>query len=152
MAMAAGAWNSGIIIPRFSSSSLPRCRPPAKPSVLLDPKTPNICFASSWIQRRKTTPRSVCFSSRPDGRPEAEEGIEALDDALLSSDDFGYLWKLAAGSVGSGAAIKYGSIIFPEITRPNILQALLMVSLPVLVAVLILIKESRTESQREDLL
>ncbi|KAG1327929.1 hypothetical protein COCNU_01G018630 [Cocos nucifera] len=147
--MASGAWTCGIIIPR--SSSLPRCHPPAKPSVLLDPNTRNTCLASSWIQRRRT-PRSVCFSARPDGPPEADEGIEALDDALLSSDDFGYLWKLAAGSVGSGAAIKYGSILFPEITRPNILQALLMVSLPVLVAVLILIKESRTESQREDLL
>lgn len=83
--MAAGSWNCGIVIPRSSSSSLPRCYPPAKPSILLDPETRNTCFASSWIQRRKATPRSVCLRARPDDRLEAEEGIEGLDEALLSS-------------------------------------------------------------------
>lgn len=64
----------------------------------------------------------------------------------VKQDDVDYLWKLAAGSVGGGAAIKYGSVLFPDLTKPNILEALLMISLPVVVAVLILIKESRTEN------
>ncbi|RWW17787.1 hypothetical protein GW17_00018267 [Ensete ventricosum] len=67
-------------------------------------------------------------------------------------DDFNYLWKLAAGSIGGASAVKYGSVLFPEITRPNIVQALLMISLPVLVAILILIKESSKDVQDEDLL
>uniref|UniRef100_A0A0E0K6G9 Uncharacterized protein n=1 Tax=Oryza punctata TaxID=4537 RepID=A0A0E0K6G9_ORYPU len=37
-------------------------------------------------------------------------------------------------------AIKYGSILLPDITRPNIVVALLMVSIPVVVAVLLLFK------------
>ncbi|XP_058115537.1 uncharacterized protein LOC131258314 [Magnolia sinica] len=62
--------------------------------------------------------------------------------AFSSPDDLSYLWKLAAGSVGGAAVIKYGSVIFPEITTPNILQAILMIGIPVLVSVLLLIKES----------
>ena len=56
-----------------------------------------------------------------------------------------YLWKLGAGSAVAAAVIKYGSVVFPEITRPNILQALLMISTPVIIAVLLLIKQSRIE-------
>ena len=43
------------------------------------------------------------------------------------------------------AVIKYGSIIAPEITRPNIVQALVMVSAPVVVAVWILLNQSRRD-------
>ncbi|WRX25934.1 hypothetical protein QQP08_018421 [Theobroma cacao] len=60
-------------------------------------------------------------------------------------EDFNYLWKLGAGSAIGAAIIKYGSILFPEITRPNILQALIMISAPVIIAVLLLIKQSRLE-------
>jgi hypothetical protein len=49
---------------------------------------------------------------------------------------------LGLGSVGGAAAIKYGSILLPDITRPNIVVALLMVSIPVAVAVLLLLKVS----------
>uniref|UniRef100_A0A0E0K6H0 Uncharacterized protein n=1 Tax=Oryza punctata TaxID=4537 RepID=A0A0E0K6H0_ORYPU len=38
--------------------------------------------------------------------------------------------------------IEYGSILLPDITRPNIVVALLMVSIPVVVAVLLLFKVS----------
>ncbi|KAK8935663.1 hypothetical protein KSP39_PZI013521 [Platanthera zijinensis] len=60
----------------------------------------------------------------------------------LEQDEGDYLLKLVAGSVGGGAAIKYGSILFPDMTRPNLVQALLMISLPVLVASIILLKET----------
>ncbi|KAL0922216.1 hypothetical protein M5K25_006186 [Dendrobium thyrsiflorum] len=64
-------------------------------------------------------------------------------------DDVDYLWKLVAGSVGGGAVVKYGSILFPDIAKPNLAQALLMVSLSVLVAVAILIKESYSTSNED---
>ncbi|XP_056165180.1 uncharacterized protein LOC115689847 isoform X2 [Syzygium oleosum] len=67
-----------------------------------------------------------------------------LDDPCMQ-EDLNYLWKLGAGSIAGAALIKYGSILFPEITRPNIIEALGMISTPVVVAVLLLIKQSRAE-------
>ncbi|XP_078156853.1 homoserine O-acetyltransferase [Carex rostrata] len=115
----------------------------------------------SFSRLRKRQARAnttVCFSIKPKNREEGEEEEEeegseyTLADALLSSvrNDSEYLWKVAAGSVGGASAIKYGSILLPDITRPNLIQGLLMVSLPVAVAVLILLKESLLGSQDED--
>lgn len=59
-------------------------------------------------------------------------------------EDLSYLWKLGVGSFVGAAVIKYGSILFPEITRPNISLALVMISTPVAVAVWLLIKQSRS--------
>lgn len=58
-----------------------------------------------------------------------------------------YLGKVVAGSLVGAAVIKYGSIVLPEITRPNIVQALIMIFMPVVVAVLLLIKQSRAEGR-----
>lgn len=52
-----------------------------------------------------------------------------------------------AASVLGAAVVKYGSVVFPEITRPNIVQALIMITTPVIVAVFLLIKQSRAERQ-----
>lgn len=60
-------------------------------------------------------------------------------------EDLDYLWKLVAGSVVGAAIIKYGSVVFPEITRPDITQALLMILSPVVVSVLLLINQSRKQ-------
>ncbi|KAI3970258.1 hypothetical protein MKX01_023905 [Papaver californicum] len=57
-------------------------------------------------------------------------------------DDLSYLLKLGAGSVGGAVVIKYGSILLPEITKPNIVLSLAMIFTPVLIAVLLLIKQS----------
>ncbi|XP_021298433.1 uncharacterized protein LOC110427270 [Herrania umbratica] len=79
---------------------------------------------------------------------QAEEENPSLDEpnaGFIPQEDLNYLWKLGAGSVVGAAIIKYGSILFPEITRPNILQALVMISTPVIIAVLLLIKQSRVE-------
>lgn len=56
-----------------------------------------------------------------------------------------YLWKLGLGSVVGAAVIKYGSVVFPEITRPNIVLALIFALAPVVVAFLLLINQSRSE-------
>ncbi|XVF86423.1 hypothetical protein PTKIN_Ptkin18bG0038700 [Pterospermum kingtungense] len=79
---------------------------------------------------------------------QTEEETSSLDEpttALIPQEDVNYLWKLGAGSVVGAAIIKYGSILFPEITRPNILQALFMISAPVVIAVLLLINQSRVQ-------
>ncbi|KAG8072805.1 hypothetical protein GUJ93_ZPchr0006g44520 [Zizania palustris] len=70
---------------------------------------------------------------------------EAEADSGRIEDDSSYLWKLGIGSVGGAAAIKYGSILLPDITRPGIVQALVMVFVPVAVAALLLFKESSRE-------
>lgn len=54
--------------------------------------------------------------------------------------------KLVAGSVAGAAVIKYGSALFPEITTPNIVLALVIITAPVLLAVVLLIKESLLKS------
>ncbi|XP_015573814.1 uncharacterized protein LOC8282363 [Ricinus communis] len=73
-----------------------------------------------------------------------EENNSAINDAkTISQEDLSFLWKLGAGSVAGAAIIKYGSILFPEITRPNILLALAIVLTPVFLAIVLLIKQSR---------
>ncbi|KAK2371600.1 homoserine O-acetyltransferase [Trifolium repens] len=62
--------------------------------------------------------------------------------SLSQKEDSVYVAKLVVGSFGGAAAIKYGSAIFPEITTPNLVLALVIISTPVLVAVLLLINQS----------
>jgi len=57
-------------------------------------------------------------------------------------EDLVYVAKLVVGSFGGAGVIKYGSAIFPEITTPNLVLALVIISTPVLVAVLLLINQS----------
>ncbi|URE31635.1 hypothetical protein MUK42_34192 [Musa troglodytarum] len=147
MASTAAAWGQAILRP------LP---PPLQPSLTRR----HLPF---WISTRTTaatTTTVVRLSPRPAGGgrgeqedEEKEEGsMSSIDTSRLLSDDFNYLCKLAAGSIGGASAVKYGSVLFPDITRPNIVQALLMISLPVLVAILILINESIKDVQDEELL
>ncbi|KAK8926199.1 hypothetical protein KSP39_PZI018055 [Platanthera zijinensis] len=83
------------------------------------------------------------FSSRGGLLPQQKSPpVKVFSRRSLLQDEGDYLLKLVAGSVGGGAAIKYGSILFPDMTRPNLVQALLMISLPVLVASIILLKET----------
>ncbi|CAL9761104.1 unnamed protein product [Musa acuminata subsp. burmannicoides] len=144
MALTAAAWGQAILRP------LP---PHLQPS----PTRRHLPF---WISTRTAaadTTTVVRVSPRPGGggrggQEEEEGSMSSIDTSRLLSDDFNYLWKLAAGSIGGASAVKYGSVLFPDITRPNIVQALLMISLPVLVAILILIKESSKDVQDEELL
>ncbi|KAK4252917.1 hypothetical protein QN277_011046 [Acacia crassicarpa] len=82
------------------------------------------------------------------GSNEAEENFRNSTGTFLPPEDWQFLAKLLAGSVGGAAAIKYGSAVYPVITRPNIVQALIMILTPVVVAVFLLIKQSSLD--RED--
>ncbi|XP_022153461.1 uncharacterized protein LOC111020963 [Momordica charantia] len=66
---------------------------------------------------------------------------------FINQEDVQFLLKLVAGSIAGGAGIKYGSIIFPDIAKPNLVQALIMISTPVVLAIWLLIKQSREERQ-----
>ncbi|KAK4406346.1 hypothetical protein Sango_0641100 [Sesamum angolense] len=88
----------------------------------------------------------VRASSEPQKGGGGDDAAAANDEALfVSEEDWKYLAKLGVGSVAGAAAIKYGSIVFPEITRPNLAQALLMIFAPVVVAIWLLVKQSRLD-------
>ncbi|KAK9281950.1 hypothetical protein L1049_004859 [Liquidambar formosana] len=126
-------------------------------------RVPTICFSSS-LDRQKHSMGSAKFAvaipnyfsttrmkrslpvraSDPEGE-DVNSSVNTTSGSFTSQEDLSYLWKLGAGSIAGAAVIKYGSILFPEITRPNILQALIMISAPVVVAVVLLIKQSRVE-------
>ncbi|OUZ99855.1 hypothetical protein BVC80_9067g27 [Macleaya cordata] len=90
----------------------------------------------------------VARTSNP--KPDEQEDEDKSNNnknPFFSPEDLNYLWKLGVGSFGGAAVIKYGSILLPEITRPNIMEALIIISAPVVVAVLLLIKQSRIKEQ-----
>ncbi|XP_066322960.1 uncharacterized protein [Miscanthus floridulus] len=93
---------------------------------------------------RVAAPTSSRVVTRLSGRNPGEAGTDASVGQILKGDS-GYLWTLVLGSLGGAAVIKYGSILLPDITRPNIAVALLMVSLPVVAAVLVLLKASSAD-------
>lgn len=108
----------------------------------------NPCFllSSNIAKLQKFVPAQASNSQGGGGGGEGEE-TPSLNGTTsgTSQEDWNYLLKLGAGSLAGAAVIKYGSILFPEITRPNILQALIMISTPVVVAVVLLIKLSYQE-------
>eukprot|EP00262_Sarcandra_glabra_P010852 TRINITY_DN26371_c0_g1_i1.p1 TRINITY_DN26371_c0_g1~~TRINITY_DN26371_c0_g1_i1.p1 ORF type:complete len:129 (+),score=18.49 TRINITY_DN26371_c0_g1_i1:56-442(+) len=112
--------------------------------------------SSSWLGKGTivvVVRASASTTTRNRRKPFLARAQQQQDENISNasySQDLNYLWKLAAWSVGSGSLIKYGSALVPEITRPNIFQALLMILIPVLVSILILVKQSRMESQNQD--
>ncbi|KAK9149602.1 hypothetical protein Scep_008359 [Stephania cephalantha] len=68
----------------------------------------------------------------------------------MKQQDLGFLWKLGGGSVGGAAVIKYGSVLFPQMTRPDIVEAMLLVLTPVIVAVFLLVKQSYVDQRSKD--
>ncbi|XP_021636299.2 uncharacterized protein LOC110632392 [Hevea brasiliensis] len=115
---------------------------PAKKKLMNSPKfyhlkTPNL---SSNAKLKGPSP---IHASNPPMEEEEEETSSIQNTNSISQEDLNYLWKLGAGSLAGAALIKYGSILFPEITRPNILLALIMVSTPVILAILVLLRQSR---------
>ncbi|CAM0942739.1 unnamed protein product [Alopecurus aequalis] len=116
-----------VAAPSPAATSISRAAPP-RPSFLVSCRR----SARSAVGGRARFPRN---------------GAEAEPDSKgrTPQDDSGYLWTLGLGSFGGAAAIKYGSVLLPDLTRPNIVQALLMVFLPVVAAVIILLKQSSTD-------
>ncbi|KAG5523295.1 hypothetical protein RHGRI_035193 [Rhododendron griersonianum] len=109
-----------------------RSKTPAEISVGVPIHLPVAAFKSSVVVR----------ASDPE-REEVNSSTEESGRAFTSQEDLNYLWKLGAGSIAGAAAIKYGSALFPDITRPNLLEAMIIISSPVIVAVLLLIWQSR---------
>ncbi|KAK1360105.1 Glycosyltransferase-like domain-containing protein 1 [Heracleum sosnowskyi] len=99
------------------------------------------CYAFPMISSSKSL---MILASRKDDSS-FNIKVTPSDPAPFNSqgEDVKYVLKLAGGSVLGAAVIKYGSALFPDITTPNILLALSMISGPVILAVLLLIKESR---------
>ncbi|KAL5212883.1 hypothetical protein ABZP36_023730 [Zizania latifolia] len=114
---------------------------PSSPAGKRGRKSPPRRSFPQWRSlRRRPRPCGVAARfSRDTADAEAEPASGRIED------DSSYLWKLGLGSVGGAAAIKYGSILLPDITRPNIVQALVMVFVPVAVAALLLFRESSRE-------
>ncbi|CAL4967505.1 unnamed protein product [Urochloa decumbens] len=104
-------------------------------------RNPLVATPGTAAPRSGATRGRARLSSRDPADAETDAGV-----GRILKDDSGYLWTLGLGSVGGAAVIKYGSILLPDITRPNIVLALLMVSLPVVAAVLILLKASSSEN------
>ncbi|KAK7261945.1 hypothetical protein RIF29_28269 [Crotalaria pallida] len=71
---------------------------------------------------------------------------EAQNSTTSQEEDLWYVAKLGAGSFVGAAVIKYGSALFPQITTPNLVLALTIISTPVLVAIILLINQSRLNS------
>ncbi|KAH7857877.1 hypothetical protein Vadar_017460 [Vaccinium darrowii] len=111
-----------------------RSKTPAEIAVDVPILLPATAFKSSVVVR----------ASDPE-RGEVNSSTEESDRAFTSQEDLNYLWKLGAGSIVGAAAIKYGSVLLPEITRPNLLEAMIIISSPVIVAVLLLIRQSRLQ-------
>ncbi|GLJ25306.1 hypothetical protein SUGI_0484380 [Cryptomeria japonica] len=76
--------------------------------------------------------------------PEAGNGN---GNNFISPEDVSYLWKLTLGCITGAIVIKYGSILLPDITRPNIIQALFMIGIPVSASILLLLVASSMERQ-----
>ncbi|GMI81044.1 hypothetical protein like AT3G15900 [Hibiscus trionum] len=82
-----------------------------------------------------------------DNQTQTEEEKPSFD--FIPQEDVSYIWKLGGGSAVGAAIIKYGSILFPEVTTPNIVQALIMITIPVIIAVLLLIKGATSVTAKQ---
>ncbi|CAL5444124.1 unnamed protein product [Camellia sinensis] len=133
---------------RIWSSVKPRRRPNPTVERSSIPARIGICNPIPFLSTSFKT-SSYSFIARASEEPQTQEaansGSNDPDRAFISQEDVSYLWKLGAGSIVGAAVIKYGSVIFPEITRPDILVALIMIFTPVIIAVLLLIRQSRLE-------
>ncbi|XP_004303289.1 PREDICTED: uncharacterized protein LOC101291641 [Fragaria vesca subsp. vesca] len=133
MAAATAAPKLLLLLRYFSSSGPPNT---LMGSSKVAVHIPYSCFSSTRAKR------SLPIRAR--GRDQQEEDDDSNTTGFNSpQNDLEYLGKVLAGSIVGGAVIKYGSIVFPEITRPNIILALVMIFTPVVVATLLLIKQSR---------
>ncbi|GAV85800.1 hypothetical protein CFOL_v3_29234 [Cephalotus follicularis] len=130
-----GSTKLGFSSPRYMRRRMP------KPTKRLMSSSKLVIYGSNCSSSARVV-RSVSIKAFD---PQ-EESIDNNDTAaIVSQEDWSYLWKLGAGSVLGAAFIKYGSILGPEVTRPNIVLALTIISTPVIIAVLLLINQSRVQ-------
>ncbi|KAL8138634.1 hypothetical protein V2J09_004635 [Rumex salicifolius] len=118
-----------------------------KPPTLMSPER-EVCFRFFPL----TSPSASSFSLPVRASDPEREGNPSIvspdsNSNTISSfqEDAIYLWKLALGSVIGAAIIKYGCIVFPDITKPDLVQALIMISAPAIASVILLVLGSRQE-------
>ncbi|RAL43242.1 hypothetical protein DM860_015132 [Cuscuta australis] len=94
---------------------------------------------------RVATPISISRASDPKREAPNTESGRRRNPAFVPQEDLEYLVKLGAGSVVAAAAIKYGSIVFPAATSPNLAESTAIITAPVIVAIALLVKQSRAD-------
>ncbi|KFK38943.1 hypothetical protein AALP_AA3G180200 [Arabis alpina] len=77
----------------------------------------------------------------------SDDRSEQADNGQGTQEDLNYLLKLGVGSVAGAAIIKYGSVLVPEVTRPNLTQALFIIIAPVVISLILLIRSSSSKNQ-----
>ncbi|KAL1191342.1 hypothetical protein V5N11_010268 [Cardamine amara subsp. amara] len=75
----------------------------------------------------------------------SDQRSEQADASQGIQEDLNYLLKIGVGSVAGAAIIKYGSVLFPQITKPNLTQALFIIIAPVVISVILLILSSSSK-------
>ncbi|EOA31671.1 hypothetical protein CARUB_v10014875mg [Capsella rubella] len=78
----------------------------------------------------------------------SDQRSEQADNGQGAQEDLNYLLKLGVGSVAGAALIKYGSVLFPQITKPNLTQALFIIIAPVVISVILLILSSSSSKKQ----
>ncbi|CAN4088521.1 unnamed protein product [Withania somnifera] len=117
-------------------------------SSLYPPSAAGVTFVFSKSVRLTSSFRTSMITRASDPKTEqANPSTEEPRLPFLPQEDLNFLVKLGVGSVAGGAAIKYGSVIFPEITTPNISLALFMISAPMIVAAVLLFLQSNADSK-----
>lgn len=131
---------------RPNATKLPvNCSTPV--SFLQPPSAAGVVFLVPKYVRLTSSFKTFMIARASD--PKTDQASPSTDEPglpFLPQEDSNFLVKLGVGSVAGGAAIKYGSVIFPEITTPNISLALFMITAPMIVAVVLLFLQSRTDS------
>ncbi|KAJ4886595.1 hypothetical protein Rs2_26343 [Raphanus sativus] len=138
--MSASVFVSGMAVgvPRLSSSSsVHRRLEPMKKRTMSSVKLVTTFRTPSPNSGTKRSFR-VMVSDNQSEQAGNGEGVQ---------EDLSYLLKLGAGSVLGAAIIKYGSVLLPEITTPNLTQALFIIFAPVVISVLLLIRSSSSKNQ-----
>ncbi|KAH0904493.1 hypothetical protein HID58_043996 [Brassica napus] len=126
-------------VPRLSSSSsVHRRLEPMKKKTMSSVKFVTSFRAPSPNSGTKRSFRVMVSGNRSEQQADNGQGTQ---------EDLSYLLKLGAGSVAGAAIIKYGSVLLPEITTPNLTQALFIIFAPVVISVILLFRSSSSKNQ-----
>ncbi|KAG2317774.1 hypothetical protein Bca52824_020896 [Brassica carinata] len=129
----------GVGVPRLSrSSAVHRSLEPVKKKTMSSVK-----FVTTF---RTTSPNTG--TKRSFRVMVSDNRSEQADNGQGTQEDINYLLKLVAGSVAGAAIIKYGSVLLPEITAPNLTQALFIIFAPVVISVILLIRSSSSSKNQ----
>ncbi|WZZ29043.1 hypothetical protein YC2023_012444 [Brassica napus] len=151
--MSASVFVSGMAVgvPRLSSSSsVHRRLEPMKKKTMSSVKFVTSFRAPSPNSGTKRSFRVMVSGNRSEQQADNGQGTQKLQISPLFDkvqEDLSYLLKLGAGSVAGAAIIKYGSVLLPEITTPNLTQALFIIFAPVVISVILLFRSSSSKNQ-----